>query len=111
MCSLVSILVCVLFFTFCSTTQKIYLLSYENLDGKRIPENIQSLAGEKKEGKDCGFSYSLAGAFKNAVANTDYDTIIEAEVTHTTGPFAPMHCILVKGFAMNSNTIPKEDQK
>ncbi|MBM9501018.1 hypothetical protein JWG44_12225 [Leptospira sp. 201903071] len=102
-------LICILFFQFCSTTQKIHLLSQGNLEGKKIPEDIRSLAGEIKEGKDCGFYYSLAKAFENAITNTKYDTILDAEVTHTTGPFAPMHCILIKGFALNSNTISKEN--
>ncbi|MBM9579364.1 hypothetical protein JWG45_19655 [Leptospira sp. 201903070] len=106
-CSLLFFYVSILFFSFCSTTQKIHLLSQGNLEGKKIPENLQNLSGEIKEGKDCGFYYSLAKAFENAIANTKYDTILEAEVTHTTGPFAPMHCIFIKGFALNSDTIPR----
>ncbi|WP_243394778.1 hypothetical protein [Leptospira adleri] len=99
---------CILFLSFCSTTQKVYLLSYGNLEGKKIPEDVRNFTGEIREGKDCGFYYSLAKAFENTILNTKYDTILDAEVTHTTGPFAPMHCVLIKGFAVNSgNFLPE----
>ncbi|RHX88183.1 hypothetical protein [Leptospira stimsonii] len=101
----------ILFLSFCSTTQKVYLLSYGNLEGKKIPEGVQNPAGEIREGKDCGFYYSLAKAFENAILNTKYDTILDAEVTHTTGPFAPMHCVLIKGLAVNSGNFFSENER
>lgn len=101
----------ILFLSFCSTTQKVYLLSYGNLEGKKIPEGVLNPAGEVREGKDCGFYYSLAKAFENAILNTKYDTILDAEVTHTTGPFAPMHCVLIKGLAVNSGNFLPENER
>ncbi|WP_165783054.1 hypothetical protein [Leptospira kmetyi] len=99
--------------TACSTTENVYLLSYGNLKGKKIPEDIRTLRGEISEGKDCGISFSLAKAFENALIQTErkYDTILNAEVTHTTGMFPPLNCIKIKGFAWNSDQIKTEEEK
>ncbi|TGM07308.1 hypothetical protein EHQ76_04470 [Leptospira barantonii] len=99
--------------TTCSTTENVYLLSYGNLKGKKIPEDIRTLRGEISEGKDCGISFSLAKAFENALIQTErkYDTILNAEVTHTTGMFPPLNCIKIKGFALNSDQIKTEEEK
>lgn len=128
-------------FAACSTTEKVYLLSYGNLKGKKMPEDTRILSGEIAEGKDCGITFSLAKAFENALIqkqteqrsdtmekrNVDstkrsdgggydealakYDTILNAEVTHTTGMFPPLNCIKVKGFAVNSKEIKLEGER
>ncbi|PJZ59334.1 hypothetical protein CH367_01210 [Leptospira barantonii] len=114
-------------FTACSTTENVYLLSYGNLKGKKIPDDIRTLQGEISEGEDCGISFSLAKAFENSLVqkrierksvskeNADvgvkYDTILNAEVTHTTGMFPPLNCIKIKGFALNSDQIKTEETK
>ncbi|TGK33438.1 hypothetical protein EHQ12_11335 [Leptospira gomenensis] len=96
------------FISFCSSVQKVYLLSYGDWEGKTIPE-VASLAtlGEFKSGEDCGIKHSLSRAFANALENSGYDTILDAEVTHSTGVWVPFNCVSVRGLAIQSQKIRK----
>ncbi|WP_061225975.1 hypothetical protein [Leptospira interrogans] len=95
---------------YCSASQKIYLLSYGDWKGKKLPE-VEKIKGEIKQGEDCGFRFSLSKALENALLNSKYDTILDAEVTHSASMLAPFNCIAVKGFALDSSEIQKENKK
>ncbi|MBW0432724.1 hypothetical protein HGB47_03765 [Leptospira yasudae] len=91
----------------CSSTQKVYLLSQGEWNGRKLPE-IQGLKGEIRKGEDCGFKFSLAQAFANALKDTKYDTILDAEVTQSASILVPFNCISIQGFALDSAEIQKE---
>ena len=84
----------------CGHTQshKVGLMSFGNLEGKVIPENIN---GEILEGEACAkpglARYYLSDAVRDALKEKDYDTLIDVEVTNSTGLFVPSNCIKVKG--------------
>ena len=92
----------------CGHTQsfKVGLMSFGELEGKAIPESID---GNILEGKDCAtpgrHSYYLSDAVRDALKQTDYDTLVDAEVTSTTGLSVLSNCISVKGNALNSKTL------
>ncbi|EJO69536.1 hypothetical protein [Leptospira kirschneri] len=95
---------------YCSASQKIYLLSYGDWKGKKLP-GVEKIKGEIKQGEDCGFRFSLSKALENALLKSKYDTILDAEVTHSASMLAPFNCIAVKGFAFDSSEVQKEDKK
>ncbi|AAS68889.1 conserved hypothetical protein [Leptospira interrogans serovar Copenhageni str. Fiocruz L1-130] len=80
------------------------------LEGEKLPE-VEKIKGEIKQGEDCGFRFSLSKALENALLNSRYDTILDAEVTHSASMLAPFNCIAVKGFALDSSEIQKENKK
>jgi hypothetical protein len=86
----------------CSSTQNIGLMSLGNLENKTIPADIK---GEQREGVNCGVQYSLAEAVRDALKNTNFDTLIDVKVTHETGIFVWSNCIKVKGYAISSNKL------
>ncbi|MCG6169330.1 hypothetical protein [Leptospira sanjuanensis] len=94
--------------TACSSSQKVYLLSQGDWNGRKLPE-IQGLKGEIRKGEDCGFKFSLAQAFANALKDTKYDTILDAEVTQSASVLVPFNCISIRGFALDSAAIQKEN--
>ncbi|MBI4683325.1 MAG: hypothetical protein HY757_09540 [Nitrospirae bacterium] len=77
-------------------------MSFGNLEGKVIPEDIK---GDILEGEDCGGRYYLSNAVRDALRQKDFDTLIDVEVTNTTGLFVPANCIQVKGKAINSKIL------
>lgn len=92
----------------CGHTQssKVGLMSFGDLEGKVIPESI---AGDILEGENCvkpgHHSYYLSAAVRDALKQRDYDTLIDVEVTSTTGLSVTSNCIKVKGKALNSKTL------
>ena len=88
----------------CGHTQafKVGLLSFGEWEGKAIPA-----AGDGKvlSGEDCGHQQRLSTAVRNALKETAYNTLVDAEVTSTTGLFVGSNCIKVKGNAVNSKTL------
>ena len=108
------ILLVVTFFIGCghSQTTQIGLLSFGELENKVIPENVD---GPIFQGEDCckvgGDPYFLSDAVHNALTGTEYDTLVDVEVTNKTGFFVGSNCITVKGKALNSKTIPEEGDK
>ena len=84
----------------CSSTQKVALLSTGELEGKTIPANPQ---GEIREGESCGGLYSLSDAVRSALEGTSYDTLLDSDVTNSTGLFLWSNCIHVKGQAVKSS--------
>ncbi|WP_036097099.1 hypothetical protein [Leptospira weilii] len=103
-----SVLGCIVFLVLsCSAGQKVYLLSHGNWKGKKLPE-VGNVKGELKRGEDCGFRYSLSKAFENALKDTKYDTILDAEITQSANMLIPLNCIAIQGFAFDSSEVPKE---
>ena len=86
-----------------TVTQRIGLLSLGDLNGRQIPDDIK---GQMLAGSDCGYSYSLSNAARDALKESEFDTLIDVEVTNTTGVFVPSNCIEVKGRALNSKILP-----
>jgi hypothetical protein len=80
-------------------------MSFGDLEGKAVSDNVE---GRVVEGKDCGHTYYLSNATRDALKGTEYDTLINAEVTNTTGLFIWSNCIKVKGKAVNSKKIQKQ---
>jgi len=82
------------------------LVSFGDLEGKVIPGGVD---GELLDGEDCckvgSDPYSLAEAVRNAMKNTDYDTLVDVEVTNTTGLFVASNCIKVSGKALKSESL------
>ncbi|TGK06601.1 hypothetical protein EHO59_00210 [Leptospira semungkisensis] len=96
----------------CSTTQRVSVLSFGNLEGKQIPDSTEKLTGGSVEGENCGFAYSLALAVHQALQKLPQaDTLLNADVTHKTGIFVVSNCISVKGFATNSANLKEEKKK
>ncbi len=89
----------------CSSARTIGLMSFGDLEGKMIPEKPR---GDIRVGKSCGSVYTLSDALRDAVKDTSFDTIIDAEVIHETGVFVFNNCIIIKGLALNSKEIKRE---
>ena len=81
---------------------KVGLLSVGELQGKQIPVTID---GPIVQGEDCGAQYFLSKAVRAALNGTQYDTIVDAEITSTTGPYVGSNCVAVKGKAISSGTL------
>lgn len=92
--------------TGCTRASHVALLSDGNLDGRRLSEVAP---GPVLQGEDCGMAYYLANAFREAVAGTNYDTLVDVEVTSTAGitPFG--QCLKVKGRGVRSADLPTAD--
>ncbi|EMY78261.1 hypothetical protein LEP1GSC060_0341, partial [Leptospira weilii serovar Ranarum str. ICFT] len=48
---------------------------------------------------------------ENALKDTKYDTILNADVTQRTNVLIPLNCIEIQGFAFDSSKIDKEGKK
>lgn len=86
-----------------TVTQRIGLMSVGDLAGRRIPDG---LTGRIVEGSDCGVRNNLASAVQDALEGTPYDTLIDSEVTDTTGFFIWSSCLNVRGQGIDSKTLP-----
>jgi hypothetical protein len=71
-----------------------------------IPEDA---TGTILEGEDCskvgGDPYTLAEAVRDAVSDSSYDTLIDVEVTNTTGLLVWSNCLRVRGKALRSESL------
>ena len=85
---------------------KVGLLSVGELQGKQIPAAID---GPIVQGEDCGGAfgspYFLSKAVRAALKGTQHDTIVDAEITSTTGLYVGSNCVAVKGKAISSGTL------
>jgi len=95
----------------CGHTQvcRVGMISLGNLEGKAIPNNPN---GPIVEGRDAAkpFStsyYYLSNAVRDALKNSEYDTIVNVKITTKTGLFVRSNKIIVKGTALNSNLLEK----
>ncbi len=87
-------------------THKVGLLSIGDLEGKAIPDvsDAKVLTGSDR----CYpffYAYFLSEAVRDALEGTDYDTLVDAEVTNSTGLFVFSNLITVTGTAVNSKTL------
>ena len=88
---------------------RVGLLSVGDLESRTIPSTVD---GPILVGKDAckmgGDPYFLSDAVRNALTGTEYDTIVDAEVTTKTGVLVWSNEIEVKGKGVKSSTLPKE---
>ena len=90
----------------CTHTATIGLLSDGDLANRRIDP---VLARDVLEGESCGPNQYLAAAFRNAIAGTGYDTMIDVDVTTTTAVVVVLNCIRVRGAGLRSAELPVVD--
>jgi len=87
-------------------TTEIGVMSLGELEGRTLPAEP---AGEMLEGQDCsgpgGTPYFLSEAVRDAVKDTEYDTLVDVEVTNTTGVLVFSNCIRVRGRGVNSKKL------
>lgn len=86
-----------------SQSYKVGLMSLGELEGKTLPDN--NTGAVLVNGESCGRQQFLSDAVRDALLETDYDTLIDSEVTNTTGLFIWSNCISIKGNALNSKTL------
>jgi hypothetical protein len=88
-----------------TSTTNIGLLSFGDLNGKLIPATGTAPI---LEGEDCGGVggvYYLSNAVRDALKGTEYDTLVDVEVTNDTGYWVWSNCVSVKGQAHNSRSL------
>ncbi len=83
----------------CASVSQVGLISNGNLEGKSF-DNVKK--GDFIEGESCGHFYSLSTAFENSIKDTNYDTMIDAEIENTTAILVFGNCLKVKGYGVNS---------
>lgn len=88
---------------------RVGLLSIGDLEARTIPPTVD---GPLLVGKDAceigGDPYYLSEAVRNALKGTEFDTLIDADITTTTGLLVWSNAIEVKGTGVNSKTFPKD---
>jgi len=93
-------------------TCQVGLMSFGDLEGKIIPQNI---SGPTVTGTDqCKIGadpYYLSEAVRNALKGTTYDTIIDAQVTTETGLFVRSNYIKVSGTALSSKMLSSSEDE
>lgn len=104
---LASLVALCLAFAGCAHTSRVALLSDGNLEGKHM---TGAPAGRTLEGEDCGGAYYLANAFRDAIEGTDYDTLVDVEVTSTAGLTPFNQCLKVKGRGAKSADLPRAEE-
>jgi hypothetical protein len=77
-------------------------MSFGNLEGKTIPANAP---GDFVQGKDCGHSYNLSNAARDALKATTYNTLVDVDVTNSTGLLVWSNCINLRGKALDSHKL------
>lgn len=89
-------------------TSKVGLMSFGHMEGKVIPATVE---GKILTGQICGPHIFLSDAVRDALKDTDRDTMIDNEITMDTGLFVWSNCITVKGNAFNSKTLVEQGGK
>ncbi|MDD5706982.1 MAG: hypothetical protein PHR35_13750 [Kiritimatiellae bacterium] len=85
------------------------LMSTGDLDSRIIPPDVSGPTLEGKSAAKAGkLKYFLSDAVRDAVKGTSYDTLVDAEVTTTTGLLVWNNQIAVKGKGVKSTDLPKE---
>ena len=86
---------------------QVALLSDGELSGRRIPAET---SGPSVSGEDCskigGDAYHLSQSVRDALKGTEYDTILDATVTTTTGALVFSNCVKVTGSGVRSDALP-----
>ena len=89
----------------CGHTQtcRVGLISFGNLEGKIIPDNVEGPIVEgSTAAKPKDVVYYLSDAARDALKSGEYDTLVDAEVTTETGFLVKSNKIVVRGKALNS---------
>lgn len=85
------------------------LLSTGDLESRIIPRDVSGPILEGKTAAKPGkLAYYLSDAVRDAVKGTPYDTLVDAEVTTTTGLLVWNNQLAVKGRGVKSADLPKE---
>jgi hypothetical protein len=85
------------------------MMSVGDWEGKAIPEKVTGPILEGTSGaKPLAVTYSLSDAVRDALKNSQFDTLVDAEVTTHTGLLVPMNKIVVKGTALSSKSVAKQ---
>ena len=87
-----------------TNVSQVGLLSVGDLEGKSLPSVID---GPTVKGKDNMHLHHLSVAVRDALKGSEYDTIVDAKVTTTTGLFTWNNSVEVEGKAINSKKLPK----
>jgi hypothetical protein len=91
-----------------TNVSRVALLSVGDLDGRTIPSTVD---GPVLTGRDaCKIAsdpYFLSEAVRTALSGTQYDTLVDAEVTTKTGLFVWSNQIEVKGIGVDSKALPQ----
>lgn len=98
----------------CGHTQvsKVAVLSVGNLDGKAIPAKVNGPVLEGSTSARPGVMlFYLSDAVRDALKGTQFDTLVDAEVTTETGLLVPSNKIIVKGTAVSSKSLGAEGGK
>ncbi|MBZ4202038.1 MAG: hypothetical protein LAC70_02825, partial [Methylovulum sp.] len=85
-----------------TSSNRVALMSLGDLEGKTV---LTDAPGTIVEGEDCGYSYTLSNAVRDALKEKPYDTVIDADVTNSTGLFVGSNCIKVRGKAIDSKKL------
>lgn len=88
----------------CSNTSHIALLSDGDLENKNL-QNI--VPGQTLKGDDCWYQHNLSDAFRDAIEGTEYDTMVDVNVTTKTNLFVFFNCVAVEGKGVKSSEINK----
>ena len=82
------------------------LISFGNLEGKSIPQDIDGPILEGRCAAKPGIlTYYLSDAVRDALKDSQYDTLVDVEVITKTGLFVPSNKLIVKGKALNSESL------
>jgi hypothetical protein len=91
----------------CTQTSRIAVLSDGDLGGRQLSTTKR---GPQLQGEDCGMSYYLSNATRNALEGTPYDTLVDVEVTSTAGMFPFNQCLKVKGWGVRSADLSRAQE-
>ena len=89
------------------------LISFGNLEGKTIPKNPEGPMLEGSSSATVGpdnvptLVYFLSDAARDALKNTEYDTLVDVDVTAKTGFMPDSNLIIVRGRGLNSAKLPQ----
>ena len=91
----------------CTHVSHVALLSDAELAGRSL---ATIPPGPTLKGKDCAPlfrppQYYLSAAFRDATKGSDYDTLVDVEVTTWTGILVTSNCIQVQGQAVKSREL------
>lgn len=89
-------------------SRKIGLMSFGDLEGRKLPEKI---SGPTLKGKTTSLGYGdpyyLSDAVRDALKDSGCDTLVDVIVENETGSFLSNE-IRVKGTGVDSKTLPQE---
>lgn len=78
------------------------LISFGDLEGKAIPNVV---SGPTLQGYSNGFVHFLSDAARDALKDSEYDTLVNVKVTTQTGLWGSANMVIVEGTALNSKKL------